>query len=101
MSTCMQVGQLLARPNGPKTILQAVNLAIRGCRRSIECECVQIIEGDVAWWDTDGGLFTGACDNDLEFMAMRREDIAFLDEMQAIRRHPEHAHWISFIEPTT
>jgi hypothetical protein len=101
MSTCMQAAALLGRPNGPSLVMQAVRLAIQGCRCDIESECVQIREGEAVFWDTEGAsLFANpTCDNDLEFMAMRLEAVAFLEQMGAIARHPEHPTWVTFTAP--
>jgi hypothetical protein len=99
MSTCMEASQLITRPGGLGLITQAVRLAIESCRSCIECECTQIREPGVAWWDTQSGLFNGSCDNDLEFRQMREESVRFLDDMGQITRHPEHPGWIQFIHP--
>jgi hypothetical protein len=102
MSTCMQASQLLAQPNGPALILESMALAIQGCRRDIELECQEVKDEDGGtWWDTAGGLFTGTCDNDLEFMQMRERSLAFLNATHAIERHPIHSAWVRFVAPTS
>lgn len=107
MSSCMQASQWLSRPGGPQLITDAIYLATQGCRRDIECECLEVNEdgvvaagkGEATWWDTNSGLFTGPgqCDNDREFMEMRAQSVAFLDRVGAIERHPQKPHLIRFI----
>lgn len=103
MSSCMEVSQWLTRPGGPQLINDAMHLAIQGCRRDIECECVEVNdEAGTRWWDTQGGLFTGqsVCDNDVEFQQMRDQAVSFLDRAGAIERHPSRPHLIRFFDLT-
>lgn len=99
MSSCMQASQWLNRPGGCKLITDAIHLATQGCRRDIECECVEVTdEQGKRWWDTNAGLFTGpgASDNELEFLEMRDQAVSFLDRVEAIERHPAQPHLIRF-----
>jgi hypothetical protein len=96
MSTCMEASQLIARPDGPRLITTAVRLALDAARADIETECVLIMDGGTRYWDVDSGLFSGSCDNDLEFRQMRQESVQFLDDMGHLARHPEHPNWITF-----
>lgn len=102
MSHCMQASELLTKL-GPRNIVEAVELAVESCRRDIECECTRIdtAPGQAPWWDTENALFSGPCDNDLEFRAMRARSLAFLSAADAIERHPEHPTWVRFKAATT
>jgi hypothetical protein len=97
MSTCMEASQLIARPEGPRLITLAVRMAIESARSCVECECTSIVDGDATWWDTEAGLFTGSCDNDLEFRQIREQSVQFLADMDQIARHPDHPAWVRFI----
>jgi hypothetical protein len=97
MSTCMEASQLIARPDGPRLITTAVRLALDAARADIETECTLIVDGETRYWDTDSGLFSGSCDNDIEFRQMRQESVQFLYDMGQIARHPEHHGWVHFI----
>lgn len=96
MSTCMQCSQIIARPNGPKLLLSAVAIAVRACRSDIETECAEVHDLGHRWWDTEGGLFVGGGENDLEFLQMRRDAVEFLDGMDQLIRHPDQPAWVRF-----
>jgi hypothetical protein len=93
----MEASQLIARPDGPRLITTAVHIALEAARADVETECTQIKDGDATWWDTTSGIFSGSCDNDIEFRAMRERSVQFLDDMGHIARHPEHTSWVRFI----
>lgn len=99
MSTCMQCSQIIARPNGPQLLMQAIAIALRACRTDIETECAEVHDYGQRWWDTEGGMFAGsASENDIEFLQMRSESVAFLDGMGKLIRHPIFPDWVRFPE---
>lgn len=95
----IRLAQLLARDRGVEMVSTALQLAIQGARRDIELECIDLHEGGARWWNTLSGPFVNSdCDNDLEFLQMRERSVAFLQWMNAIVHHPEHAGWIRFVD---
>lgn len=95
----MQVSRILATERGVELTLEAFQLALQGCRRDIELECLEAFDDGERWWDTEAAPFTNsACENDLEFLHMRLRSIAFLEANGAIQRHHQFHHWIKFVD---